>query len=109
MVVALADVISPSVLEVLAETFAKVSKTENLPAQHKTFRQEKENTFEHITPTANDPMDRDITFKELLTAVISIPKTRKASGSDPISYGMIKQFLHCTLIHLRASSDVKIK
>lgn len=87
---------------VLAETFAKVSNTENLPDQQKLFRQQKEAEFRPIAHDPGNPIDKPFTTTELHKALNNIKKVKSATGNDPISYRMIKHFPQCTIENLLA-------
>ena len=80
--------------DLLAETFAKNSQSIFLPESIKTFREKEEHNFE----TDNIPMNSELAINtsfsktELMISIKQISDIKKATGSDLISYEMIKQF-----------------
>ena len=77
--------------EIFAKTFASVSQNSSLSREQLRFRMQEESKFE--TPVFNNsPENSDFTETELNRALFCIKKYRKATGSDPISYTMIKRF-----------------
>jgi hypothetical protein len=82
--------------DVLADTFASASRTESLPAQLRAVRQEREKHFSDPVPDNDNPINFDFSMQDLENAIQSITDPKKATGSDQISYRMIKQFPEVT-------------
>ena len=76
----------------LAETFAKVSQSSQLPAEAAGFRRREEENFTAPVADNSTPFNGSLTLGELKTAIGSIGSASKASGRDPISYQMIRRF-----------------
>jgi ribonuclease HI len=77
--------------DLLAETFAKASKTSSLPLNQRNHREATEATFEDPVPKNHEVINRPLTIIELDQAISSVKKVKKATGDDPISYILIKQ------------------
>lgn len=79
---------------ILAETFAKNSQTEFLPEKIKIFRETEESSFKDMYVPLESNSTNNIPFSkiELLMTLKQIKNTKKATGSDLISYEMIKHF-----------------
>ena len=78
---------------ILANTFASVSQNHSLPSFQNTFRRNKEKSF--VMPDYGhsfDEYDKNFTLLELSKAILSIKNSKKATGADPLSYQLIKQF-----------------
>ena len=76
--------------EALAETFARASQTEHLPAEAKNKRQELDAPID-LTNDNTTPYNSDITLQEIKSAIAELTNQSKATGTDPISYHIIKQ------------------
>ena len=76
---------------IFASTFASVSQNNSLTNEQAHFRFTEENNYE--TPSFTTKVDdNDFTLIELNKALLGIKTVKKATGIDPISYSMIKQF-----------------
>ena len=78
--------------EALAKTFATASQTAHLPLAMQQKRQEEERNFSPPVPDNSNPINSDINIQEVQTVIKGIKKANKATGTDPISYRMIRHF-----------------
>ncbi|KAL8610434.1 hypothetical protein ACOMHN_035151 [Nucella lapillus] len=77
--------------DALANTFSKASQSNHLPPEMKEKRRNAESTFS--TPQDNSTsFNSNLTLDEVRTAVASLGTNSKATGTDPISYHMIRTF-----------------
>ncbi|KAL8561364.1 hypothetical protein ACOMHN_063291 [Nucella lapillus] len=77
--------------DALANTFSKASQSNHLPPEMKEKRRNAESTFS-TPPQDNSTFNSDLTLDEVRTAVASLGTNSKATGTDPISYHMIRRF-----------------
>ena len=75
---------------IFAKTFASVSKNASLSPDQLEFRKNEESKFENPT-FIQSSSDTNFSPIELNRALFSIKKVMKATGTDPISYIMIKK------------------
>ena len=88
--------------DALAETFAKTSQSKHLPSLMHHKRQREEAKFTRPTPDNTTIINSDIKLQELESAINGIKNTNKATGTDPISYNMIRHLPHTMLLILLA-------
>lgn len=79
--------------DIFADAFAQASQTSTLPQAEQNRRQKAEKQGEgEISSDDTSPLNHAITMGELRSAVHSIKSVKVATGTDPISYAMIKNF-----------------
>ena len=78
--------------EVLAGVFSSASGSRHLPEEVARYRAEEESRFETPVMDSSTYFNGDLTLKELKAAVSGLGTASKATGEDPISYHMIRQF-----------------
>ena len=80
--------------ELFADTFEKMSQSEYLPKNEQIRRTllEENNTQFKISHDKSLFNNSDLTLQELRLTINSIKSIKVATGSDPISYNMIKHF-----------------
>jgi ribonuclease HI len=78
--------------EVLATTFAKASQSNSLPESLQTYRDSCNKLFTDPLPNNATSINQLFTLSEIKTAIFQIKKVKKATGTDPISYQMFRQF-----------------
>ena len=83
--------------EVLAEVFAKASRSEGLSKSLKTFREKEDKKRKDPVRRPGCPLNKTFSMAELRTCIKSVLNNKKATGSDPISYRMIQHFPGKTL------------
>ena len=75
--------------EVLAETFAKASQTSSLSPQEQDRRQGQQ--YPGKSSDNSHFINAPLKHAEVVEAIMSIKKVKKATGGDPISYQLIKK------------------
>ena len=77
--------------DAFAEAFAEASKSENLPADRRHFRREREAVYSD--PAADDslPVNSPLPCTELKRALASIKKVKVSTGLDIVSYQMLRE------------------
>ena len=77
--------------DAFAEAFAEASNTENLPADRRQSRREREAVYSD--PAADDslPVNSPLTCTELKRALASIKKVKVSTGLDIVSYQMLME------------------
>ena len=83
--------------EVLADQFAKASRSEYLPKSSKTYRDKEDNKRRDPPNNPNCPLNKIFGLSEMKLCIKGILNNKKATGSDPISYRMIQHFPDRTL------------
>lgn len=84
--------------EIFADTFATASQSQHLPTAERTRREQVEREGEEEVAADNTtPINQPLTLQELRSAVLGIKSVKVATGGDPISYALIKQFPDCFL------------
>ncbi|KAL8625927.1 hypothetical protein ACOMHN_012519 [Nucella lapillus] len=78
--------------DALANTFSKTSQSNHLPPEMKEKRRNAESTFSTPPQDNSTSFNSDLTLDEVRTAVASLGTNSKATGTDPISYHMIRRF-----------------
>eukprot|EP00745_Piridium_sociabile_P032507 TRINITY_DN548_c0_g1_i12.p1 TRINITY_DN548_c0_g1~~TRINITY_DN548_c0_g1_i12.p1 ORF type:complete len:1198 (+),score=205.51 TRINITY_DN548_c0_g1_i12:1881-5474(+) len=86
--------------DVFAETFSRASQTKYLPTERIKLRQEAEKSFDTPVMDNSTPFNSDLTIGEVRAAIGSLGTTSKATGADPISYHMIRQFTEPMIVAL---------
>ena len=77
--------------DAFAEAFAEASNSENLLADRRQFRREREAVYSD--PAADDslPVNSPLTCTELKRALASIKKLKVSTGLDIVSYQMLRE------------------
>ena len=73
--------------EVMAQSFAAVSNTVNLPKEAKEYREE--NKIEITKPALNTTTDNPLTYAEFIFAIKAIKNPNKSTGKDQLSYRLL--------------------
>ena len=90
--------------DALAQSFAKNGRTEHLPEEIKQHREKEEETLrnhiDNIDLESDSPNNISFTKTELMICIKQINNIKKATGSDFISYDMIKHFPNIVITKL---------
>ena len=83
--------------EVLADTFAKASRSENLSESSRKYRNDEDKKHKDPPVKQGCPLNKKFTMNELRQCIKSVKNNKKATGADCISYRMIQRFPGATL------------
>ena len=86
----------------LAETFAKASRSENLSKSARDYRQKEDSKRSDPPDNPDCPLNKRFSLSEMRQCIKSITNNKKATGIDPISYSMIQHFPSKMIEHLLA-------
>ena len=75
--------------EVLADTFAKASRSENLSESSRKYRNDEDKKHKDPPVKQGCPLNKKFTMNELRQCIKSVKNNKKATGADCISYRMI--------------------